>query len=121
LFPRTTNRDGCVTFHHAHFYVEEGLPKTQVFLWVYGHGLRAAFDSVVVAAYDCRYDLRAHHVKDVREGRFSPTRFASPQGALIPRTPADTLVVYRPKPLRRQARLPAPAQQLWLFEQGHMA
>lgn len=121
LFPRTTNRYGCVTLHHAHFYVEEGLPKTQVLLWVYGHGLRAAFDSVVVAEYDCRYDLRAHHVTDVREGRFYPTRFASPQGALIPRTPADTLVVYRPKPLMRQARLPAPAQQLWLFEQRHMA
>ena len=68
-----------------------------------------------------RYDLRAHHVKDVREGRFYTTRFASPQGALIPRTPADTLVVYRPKSLMRQVHLPAPAQQLWLFEQVHIA
>jgi len=36
LFPRTTNRYGCVTLHSYHFYVEEGLPKTQVLLWVYG-------------------------------------------------------------------------------------
>jgi len=121
LFPRTTNRYGCVTLHHAHFYVEEGLPKTQVLLWVYGHVLRAVCDSVVVAEYDCRYDLRDHHVKDIRDGRLYTTRFASPQGALIPRTPADTLVVYRPKSLMRQVHLPAPAQQLWLFEQVHIA
>ena len=34
LFPRTTNRYGCVTLHHYHFYVAEGLPQTQVLLWV---------------------------------------------------------------------------------------
>jgi hypothetical protein len=26
LFPRTTNRYGCVTLHSYHFYIEEGLP-----------------------------------------------------------------------------------------------
>jgi hypothetical protein len=35
LFPRTTNRFGCVTLHSYHFYVEEGLPHTSVLLWVY--------------------------------------------------------------------------------------
>ena len=32
LFPRTTNRYGCVTLHSYHFYVEAGLPQTQVLL-----------------------------------------------------------------------------------------
>ena len=36
LFPRTTNRYGCVTLHSYHFYVESGVPHTQVLLWVYG-------------------------------------------------------------------------------------
>ena len=49
LFPRTTNRDGCVTLHSYHFYVEQGLPKTQVLLWVYGKQLRAMFENVVLA------------------------------------------------------------------------
>jgi putative transposase len=49
LFPRTTNRYGCVTLHSYHFYVEEGLPQTQVLLWVYGEQLRAVFEDVVVA------------------------------------------------------------------------
>ena len=47
LFPRTTNRDGCVTLHSYQCYVEAGLPKTQVLLWVYGHALRAVFDNVL--------------------------------------------------------------------------
>ena len=56
LFPRTTNRYGCVTLHSYHFYVEQGLPKTQVLLWVYGEQLRAMFDNVVLAEYRCRYN-----------------------------------------------------------------
>jgi hypothetical protein len=46
--------------------------------------------------------------KDDREGSFYATRFASPQGSLIPLNPQESLV--------RQPRLPFPAQQLWLFE-----
>jgi hypothetical protein len=54
LFPRTTNRHGCVTLHSYHFYVEEGLPQTQVLLWVAGTQLRAMFAGVVLAEYHCR-------------------------------------------------------------------
>lgn len=84
LFPRTTNQHGCVTLHSYHFYVEAGLPKTRVLLWVYGEQLRAILDHVVLAEYRCRDDWRDQHVKDIRDGVFYPTRFASPQGALIP-------------------------------------
>jgi hypothetical protein len=105
-----TNRYVCVTLHSYHFYVEEGLPKTQVLLWVYGNELRAVFDNVVLAEYHCRYDLQHRHVKDIRDGRFYATRFASPQGLLIPLNPQESLVLYRPRPLMCQARLPFPAQ-----------
>ena len=86
LFPRTTNRYGCVTLHRYHFYVEAGLPKTQVLLWVYGNALRAVCDNVVLAEYHCRYDHRDGKVTDIRDGSFPPTRFVSSQGALLPRT-----------------------------------
>ncbi len=36
LLPRTTNRHGCITLHSYHFSTEEGLPYTQVWLWVSG-------------------------------------------------------------------------------------
>jgi hypothetical protein len=116
LFPRTTNRYGCVTLHSYHFYVEAGVPQAQVFLWVYGEQLRAVLDHVVLAEYHCHYDWREHKVKDIRDGVFYPTRFASPQGSLVPLTPQESLVLYRPKPVARQAQLPVPVQQLWLFE-----
>ena len=83
----------CVTLHSYHCYVEQGLPKTQVFLWVYGQELRAVFDNVVLAEYYCSYDLRAHKVTNIRDGRFPPTRFPSAQGTLIPRHPQDSLIL----------------------------
>jgi len=116
LFPRTTNQYGCVTLHSYHFYVEAGLPQTRVLLWVYGEQLRAVLDHVVLAEYRCRYDWREHHVKEIRDGVFYPTRFASPQGTLIPLTPHESLIVYRPKPTVRLVQRPVSVQQLWLFE-----
>jgi hypothetical protein len=116
LFPRTTNRYGCVSLHSYHFYVESGVPQTQVLLWVYGEHLRAVLDQVVLAEYHCHYDGRARKVTDIRDGVFYPTRFASPQGTLIPLTPPETLVLYRPPAPRRQTRKPRATQQLVLFE-----
>jgi hypothetical protein len=116
LFPRTTNRYGGVTLQSYHFYVEQGLPQTQVLLWVYGEQLRAIFENVVLAEYHCRYDWQSHKVTDIQHGIFYPTRFASAQEQLVPLTPPESLVLYRPKPLLRRARSPLLAQQLWLFE-----
>ena len=116
VFPRTTNQYGCVTLHSYHFYIEEGIPHTQVLLWVYGEELRAVLDHVVLAEYHCRYDWRSHKVTEIRDGLFYPTRFASPQGSLLPLTPRESLVLYRPRSLRRAAQLPLPTSQLILFE-----
>jgi hypothetical protein len=116
VFPRTTNRYGCVTLHSYHFYIEQGVPKTQVLLWVYGEQLRAVLDHVVLAEYHCRYDWRTHKVTEIRDGSYYATRFASPQGSLLPLNPQESLVLYRPQPLRRPAWRPFPVQQLMLFE-----
>src|SRR5215467_7044612 len=97
--------------HSYRFYVEAGLPKTRVLLWVYGEQLRAVLDHVVLAEYRCGYDGRTHHVKEMRDGVFYATRFASPQGALIPLTPHESLIVYRPKPTGRLWQPPVSVQQ----------
>jgi putative transposase len=111
LCPRTTHLYGCVPLHSYHCYIEAGLPKTQVFLWVYGEQLRAVFDNVVVAEYRCRYDWRTHKVKDIREGVFDPTRYASLQGVLLPFDPHESLVWYRPQFGRRPTRSSARERQ----------
>ena len=118
LFPRTTNRYGCVTLHSYHFYVEEGLAHMRILLWVYGEQLRAVFDEVVVAEYHCRYDGPTRKVRDIRDGVVYPTRFLSPQGSLIPLNARETLVVYRPTPLRQRGASPRSTgiRQLLLFE-----
>ena len=116
LFPRTINRYGCVTLHSYHFYVEEGLPHTQVLLWVYGEQLRAVFENVMLAEYRCHYNWRDLKVTDIGAGVFYPTRFASPQQSLIPLTPQESLVVYHPRPPRRPAPHPSPVRQMGLFE-----
>ena len=121
LFPRTTNQYGCVTLHSYHFYVEAGVPKTQVLLWVYGEQLRAVLDNVILAEYHCRYDWRTRKVTDIRDGAFYPTRFASPQAALVPINPQESLVLYRPQALRRPPQPSSLAQQLWLFALVHTA
>jgi hypothetical protein len=114
--PRTTNPYGWVTFPSSHCYVEQGVPQTQVLLWVYGAQWRSVVDKVVLAAYHCRYDWRTRKVTEIRDGVFSPTRFASSQGALIPLTPQETLVLYRPQTRRRRALKFFSAQHLVLFE-----
>ena len=121
LFARTTNRYGGVTLHHYHFYVERGLPKTPVLLWVHGDQVRAVFDSVVLAAYHGRYNPRNGKVSDLRDGVFYATRFAALQGELIPFNPQNSLVLFRPPSQRRQGRLLLPVQQLWLLEWGDTA
>jgi transposase InsO family protein len=116
VLPRTTNRYGCVTLHSYHFYVAEGLPQTQVLLWVAGEQLRAVFENVVLAEYRCRYDWREHQVQDIRDGVFYPTHFASRQGRLIPLTPHDSIVVYRTKSPKHRMSQVSPPPQLLLFE-----
>jgi transposase InsO family protein len=115
VFPRTTNQYGCVTLHSYHFYVEAGLPQTQVLLWVAGTQLRAAFDHVILAEYHCRYNWRDRRVRDVRPEVFHATHFASPQGTLLPLTPQDSLVIYRTR-ARRRVPMRSPTPQLLLFE-----
>src|SRR6266516_1263998 len=76
-----------------------------------------AGEHALLAEYHCHYDLREGKVKDIRVSQFYPRPFASrqEQGSLIERNPLESMVVYRPKSLRRQAALPLQAEQLWLF------
>jgi hypothetical protein len=86
VFPRTTNRYGCVTLQHYHFSVAEGWPQTPVLRWVYGEEVRAIFEYVVLAAYACRYDWQTRKITDIHGGVWYAPRFTSPQQSLLPLT-----------------------------------
>jgi hypothetical protein len=83
---------------------------------VYGEQVRAVLDNVVLAEYHCHYDWRSQKVTDIRDGVWYAIRLASPQTSLLPVNAQETLVLYRPRPVPYQTRLPVSAQQLWLFE-----
>ena len=117
LFVRTPNRYGCVTLHHAHFYVDHGLAQQPVWLWVAGEELRAVYDHVLVAEYTCHYDLRTGTVTRLRLGQWYPSPFAArqAQGVLLERTPQDSIIVVRSPAWRRQGAGPGQGEQLGLF------
>jgi hypothetical protein len=71
---------------------------------------------VVLAAYRCRYEEPARKGTDIHAGTFYATRFASPQEALIPLNPQESLVLYRPRAPRRRVHHRLSRQQLVLFE-----
>ena len=115
VFPRTTNRYGCVTLHSYHFYVEAGLPQTQVLLWVAGTQLRAAFDHVILAEYHCRYDWRDRRVKEVRQGVVSPHPLCVAAGHPPP-VDAPGLPGHLSRAGQASSTAPPPTPQLLLFE-----
>jgi transposase len=123
LFVRTTNRYGCVTLHRSHFYVDQGVPQTPVFLWVTGEDLRAVYDHVLLAEYACHYDLCTGTVTQLRLGQWYPSPFAARQvqGTLLERTPQDSLIVLRPPAVRQPAAFPLQAEQLGLFAAPQIA
>ena len=106
LFPRPTSmaasRSTATTFMSKPAY-----PKRASYCGSTGSNC-AVLDHMVLAEYRCRYDWREHHVKGIRDGVFYPTRFASPQGALIPLTPQESLIVYRPKSTGAWGNAPCP-------------
>jgi hypothetical protein len=102
--------------HHSHFYVAQGVPTTPVLLWLSGDQLRAVLNHVVVAEYRCYDDGRKRHVTNIRDSVFYRTRYASSQGVLIPVTPQESLVLYRPQARGRRTRQVSSIQQLQWFE-----
>ena len=96
--------------------MEEGLPHTRVLLWVYGEQLRAMWEDVVLAEYQCHYDGQARKVITKPPGVLYATRFASPQGTLLPLTPQEHVVLYRPTAPRRSTHPRGTPPQLLLFE-----
>jgi len=117
LFVRTTNQYGGVTLHRSHFYVDQGLAQTPVLLWVAGDELRAVYEHVLLAEYTCHYDLRTGTVTRLRLEQWYPSPFATrqAQGALLERTPQDSVIVVRPPAVRQPAAGPGRAAQLRLF------
>ena len=115
LFPRTTNRYGCVTFTATTSMWKRACRKPRCCCGSMAMPCGRCSTPWSLAEYHCHYDLRDRHVTDIREGGFCPPA--------LPRTKAPCCRSLRtnpwscsPEALLRLARRPVPTQQLWLFE-----
>ena len=82
------------------------------------------YDHVLIAEYHCHYDLRTGQVTHLRLGQWYPSPFAArqAQGALLERTPQDSMVrVASPLLCGGPTASPLRAEQLGLFAQPQIA
>ncbi|MBA0084325.1 MAG: hypothetical protein HRJ53_04950 [Acidobacteria bacterium Pan2503] len=77
------------------------------------------YDHVLLAESACHYDLRTGQVSRLRLGQWYPSPFAAQQaqGALLERTPQDSVIVVRRPAGLRQVASPGRGEQLGLFAQ----
>jgi len=59
---RTVDKHGQVKLHHHVFYVDEGLQKEKVDIFIYSECLRVEFEGQVIVEYSCRYDKQKKKV-----------------------------------------------------------
>jgi transposase/transposase InsO family protein len=114
MFQRTVNHHGCVSLHNFYFYVEDGLAKSQVYLWVYQNKVLAEYNKELLIEYECSYDEKKRKVQELSKPVLHKHKYTSKQLKLFELT-SDMLKVEKIEVLKRK-RIPQDAQQLHLFE-----
>ena len=114
MFQRTVNHHGCVSLHNFYFYVEDGLAKSQVYLWVYQGRVLAEYNKELLIEYECSYDEKKRKIQELSKPLIHKHKYASKQLKLFELT-SDMLRVEKIEVLKRK-RIPQDAQQLHLFE-----
>jgi transposase InsO family protein/transposase len=114
MFQRTVNHGGCVSLHNFYFYIEDGLAKSQVYLWVYQNKVLAEYNKELLIEYECSYDEKKRKIQELSKPLIHKHKYTSKQLKLFELT-SDMLKVEKIEVLKRK-RIPQDAQQLHLFE-----
>jgi len=112
-FGRRLDRAGYLRFRHWRIYGEQGLPREQVAVWLYGDHLTVEYTDAVLAQYTVTYQPGERQLRTVAEPLLFETPFRSPQPPLWALTDAEWLKALRlpAGPTRRQRRPAADTQQ----------
>jgi transposase InsO family protein len=78
-FARTVNRYGFVSVQRFYLYVEQGLSRKRVSIWIHEGHLQIEYQQTLLAKYHCHTDRRQHRLRDVTKPTLYRTTFASPQ------------------------------------------
>jgi transposase len=117
LFVCTLTKAGYARLQNYYFYVEAGLGRRKVCLWIYQDRLRAEYQELPVAQYACTYEEKSRRIKQLSDPVHFQTRYASPQLFLFDMEEYWSKISKR-KPMSRPSRRNYDhAEQLLLFQQ----
>ncbi len=114
MFQRTINHHGCVRLHNFYFYIEYGLAKSQVYLWVYQNRFLAEHNKELLIEYECSYDEKKRKIQEINKPLIYKHKYTSKQLKLFELT-SDMLRVKKIEVLKRNRKI-QDVQQLHLFE-----
>lgn len=115
-FGRRLDKAGYMRFRHWRIYGEQGLPRAQVAVWLYGEHLTVEFTDEVLAQYTVTYQPDGRQLRTVEEPILFDTPYRSPQLPLWPLTDEEWLKALRLAPAQaRRRQRPAEGVQDRLF------
>jgi transposase InsO family protein len=78
-FARTVNRYGFVSVQRFYLYVEQGLSRKRVSIWIHEGHLHIEYQQTTLAQYHCKTDRRQQRLQKITDPTLYHTLFASPQ------------------------------------------
>ncbi len=115
-FGRQLDRAGYVRFRHYRLYVEPGLERRRVAVWLYKEQLSIEFNETLLVQYRVEYQPDQKHFRAVADPRIYDTQYRSPQLPLWQFGHDEWLKILRlPSPPARPKRQQLPAIQQQLF------
>ena len=118
LFVCTLTKTGYARLQNYYFYVEAGLGRRKVHLWVYQDRLRAEYKELPIAQYACKYEEKSRKIKQLSDPVHFQTRYASPQLFLFDMEEYWGKISKRKAKARPRQKVYDQAKQLSLFEQA---
>jgi transposase InsO family protein len=113
-FTRTVNRHGFVSVQRFYLYVEQGLSRKRVSIWLHEGHVQIEYQQTLMSKYHCQYDRQQHRLKKVSRPTLYQTSFASPQLIFFELDDEQWKKIYRRPYQRHQKYLPLKTEQLSL-------
>jgi putative transposase len=118
-FLRMVNRYGYVSVQRFYIYVESGLSRQRVAIWIYEGELTIEYQQTLLARYQCDYDRKQEQLHALSQPILYTTAFRSPQLELIELDDEQwRKFLQRPAHNSPKQRIAMDGQQLPLLELG---
>ena len=103
-FPRSVNRYGFVSIQRFYIYVERGLSRQRVSIWIYEGSLRVEYQQTLLARYACKFSQRQKSLQAISQPALYQSKFQSPQLTLF-ELDEDQWHKILPRPYQRSSKV----------------